>query len=169
MSTGMDAALRHFAEFLRLNWTGVQASAQSLKAIDTNELVADWAQANWELLVEPHLREQVASDESFLEPYGDGAECNGSSSRVWLPDAMPTYRIVCRQRGGDGLHDVLTDRVLEPPLGVIVLFEQFATRADGGWYKIDVPFDCVLGYLGEQEVLIPLDQVAFFAESIERS
>jgi hypothetical protein len=165
----MDAALRHFAEFLTKNWTGVRASTQGLKAIDANELLADWAQANWELLVEPHLREQVASRESFLEPYGDGAECNGSSSRVWLPDAMPTHRIVCRQRGTASFHDLLTDRVLEPPIGTVVLFEQFATRADGGWYKVDAPFDCVLGYLGEQEVLIPLEQVAFFAESTERS
>jgi len=168
VSAEMDAKLRHFAEFLRQNWAGVRATMQGLTTIDADELLADWAQANWELLVEPHLREQVGSHKSFLEPYGEGADCNDSSSRVWLPNALPTHRIVCRQRGDNGLRDLLTGRVLEPR-GTTVLFEQFAARADGGWYKVDVPFDCVLGYLGEQEVLIPLEQVAFFAESPESS
>ncbi len=160
----LDAAVRYFAEFLKQNWSGVRASTQGLETIDVDELIADWTQANWELLVEPHLREQTGCLKSFLEPYGDGAECNDSSSRVWLPNAIPTHRLVCRPRSGEGLHDMLTGRALSLAASESVEFEQFAARGDGGWYKIDAPFDCVLGSVHGKEVLIPVGEVAFLAE-----
>ena len=95
-----------FREFLNLSWP----VGKRLLASSSEETVGDWLQANWEILVEAPWRERMPG--GFLEPYGDGADCNGASSRVWLPDAIPTHRVICTHEKTDQFHDVLTNKTI---------------------------------------------------------
>jgi hypothetical protein len=131
--------------------------------VEADEILADWAQANWELLVETYCKEVAGESKVFLEPYGEGAECNSPSSRVWLPNATPTHRVVCRPVSGENMHDILTGSEVEATTGNVV-FDQFAARTEQGWYEVAPPFDCALGYLDEREVLIPIAQISFSLE-----
>jgi hypothetical protein len=133
--------------------------------VEADELLSDWTQANWELLVETAFKEILGERDVFLEPYGEGADCNDSSSRVWMPGATPTHRVMCHAREAANVRDELTDDTIELATGRVV-FDQFATRADNGWYKVAPPFDCVLGYLDEREVLIPVDRISFALEQL---
>ena len=67
-------------------------SLQKLSKHDpTGSLKDDWMQANWELIVEGLL----SDGRLVLEPYGEGADCNGASSRVLYPDwKMGRYPLI---------------------------------------------------------------------------
>ncbi|MCA9680303.1 MAG: hypothetical protein KC464_35065, partial [Myxococcales bacterium] len=63
-------AVRAFAATLATSWERLEAIA---RRTSTGSYLADWAQANWEMIVEGVL----PPGEDFLEVYGDGADCNG--------------------------------------------------------------------------------------------
>src|SRR4051812_18770283 len=86
-----DTLVREFANFLSSSWNSASISLSSDESYD--DLLADWLQANWEILVEAPL---FPGGAGFLEPYGDGAECNGDSSRVYNVAAVPTHRVLCQ-------------------------------------------------------------------------
>jgi hypothetical protein len=153
-------ALLSFADFLRRNWEhlGMKGNAWSPGSVDG--LWYDWAQANWELLLESVLQERIGKRDVYLEPYGNGADCNDRSSRVWKPEAIPTHRLLCRPRDGQTLGDLLTRQSVDTSCKDVV-FDQFASKTVDGWYRVGPPFDCVLGHLGEQEVLVPCAEVCF--------
>jgi hypothetical protein len=165
MNASLNEIMLRFAMFLSRSWAPVKETAAVLEDIDADEFMADWAQANWELLVETPFRELVGFGGAFLEPYGEGADCNDASSRVWMPSAIPTHRIVCRSRDGVGMHDLLAGKRIEPA-HAHVLFAHFAARSQHGWHESTPPFDCVLGYMDNQEVLVPVEQLSFDAEEI---
>lgn len=58
----------------------------------SDEILNDWMQANWELLVESRVCQPGLE---FLTVYGDGADCNDGSSRVWFPEALATHGVKC--------------------------------------------------------------------------
>lgn len=165
MKSSVDVVMRVFADFLSASWGIAHQVASSLEEVEGSELVSDWAQANWEILVEAPLREMVGSRAAFLDPYSDGAECNGKSSRVWEPEALPTHRIVCLPRPGAALLDLLTNRVVEVS-GSPLIFDHFAIHSEQGWHEEAAPFDCALAYHDDQEILLRLDQISFAAEEL---
>lgn len=167
MKYSLDEVLRTFAKFLHASWDGACEVARSLEQLDPTEFMSDWVQANWELLVETPFRELAGFGDAFLEPYGEGAECNEASSRVWKPEALPTHRIVCLPREAAPLLDMLTNRAIEVT-GRPLVFDHFAIESARGWHEEAPPFDCALAYHDDQEVLIRLDQISFVAEEIGR-
>ena len=105
----VDEIVRKFQQFLEASWQSVE---NMLPLTEEGEhLRLDWLQANWEILVEDTLRPDTIS---FLEFYGEGAECNGASSRVWKPDAEATHRICCVSKDGSEVTDLVTGRSIEP-------------------------------------------------------
>lgn len=62
------------------------------------EFLAEWAQVNWEMVVEAVV---ARTDKVFIDPYGDGADCNGASSRIWMPDAASTHVVSVVYRRAD--------------------------------------------------------------------
>ncbi len=108
--------LLSFRDFLSASWSSLPGCI--LDKDDGNEPINDWLQANWEILVEyplgPPLRLQV---------YGDGADCNGSSSRVFAPNDRPTYGIFIDEE---------------------FLFHSFG-RLKNQWFEQLPPFDYVKG------------------------
>lgn len=149
----LDGLVRGFARLLSSSWAEVQAAA---RLSHTGSYVRDWMQANWEMLVEGVL----PPDEVFLEVYGEGADCNTRSSRVYRPDVLPTHTIACVARADTG---VVTDRLSgeEVRLGPDGLaFEELATQSER-WYEIGPPFDCALLRNDGVAYLLRTDEVVF--------
>ena len=132
----IDAAVRAFATLLACSWSSIEVAA---KQVSTGSYVQDWMQTNWEMIVEGSL----PPGEVFLEVYGEGADCNDSSSRVYRPDALPTHAVVCTAPKRAGfVEDLLNHEQLT--LGAEGLpLEEFVTM-DEGWFARKPPFDCVL-------------------------
>jgi hypothetical protein len=156
--------MRGYAQFLTASWDAAWTNATLMKHVNPSEFMADWAQSNWELLVETAVRETFADGQGYLEVYGEGADCNDASSRVWRPQVLPTHRVMCRARENTMVVDLLTGRRLGASQSFI--FDHFAARSGGGWYMQTPPFDCVLGYLDTREVLISIEAVSFFIDAM---
>ena len=138
--------LKGFSSLLVDYWENLESLS---KNDPTGSLKVDWLQANWELLVEGFL-----SDGSLvLEPYGDGADCNGASSRVLYPDRLPNHRLVCKSSSDDLVYDFLNNQKLDTSKDEII-FDRFVCIGEDGWYYEAPPFDKILGeYAGESVVV----------------
>jgi hypothetical protein len=146
----IDEVVRRFHAFLQASLP-VVAQVPGMQADDG--LKADWLQANWETLVEAPTRE---NPREFLEVYGDGADCNGASSRVWYPQAMPTHRISCGP-AGTALRDVLSGETLAERL---LPFDRFVGW-DGNQYNEASSLNFVMLERGGTPVIVGVDEVVF--------
>jgi hypothetical protein len=138
--------LTQFSSLLVLYWENLLLL---VKEDSTGSLKDDWLQANWELIVEGLLDDKNI----VLEVYGDGADCNGESSRVLYPDRQPTHRLICKPLDGNYIYDVLNEKSLDITQGDII-FDRFVSIGEDGWYHELPPFDKILGeYAGEAVVV----------------
>jgi hypothetical protein len=121
----IDAVVRRFARLLAAAWSEVLDAS---RLSTTGSFLQDWLQANWEIMVEASLEPGV-----FLEVYGEGADCNERSSRVYRPDGTATHAVVCLPRLGAGTaQDILGGRhVAFTDAGLSM--EAFVSR-EGTWY-----------------------------------
>jgi hypothetical protein len=144
----VDEAVRVFRHVVVSSWSAIEG----ISARDrTGSFRADWLQANWESIVEAGL---AGGSPIYLQPYGNGADCNPRSSRVWRPDAIPTHEIVCAPKGDGTLYDELTKRQL---IGSVAL-EKFGTIVNGYFVEAS-PFDRVK--LDGSDATLPVDGVTF--------
>lgn len=152
-----DATVRRFRDTIRASWAYLNAATAEAPARSLRE---DWLQAAWEILVEG----VVCEKDEFLEIYGDGADCNGASSRVWLPGALPTHRIECEAKPGAVLRDVLTGHEL--PSGPLAI-DRFVAW-DGRQYDEAPPFDYVLVEHGDLEAVVRAEDTVFLKAHVEQ-
>lgn len=152
----LDLALGTFLDVLRSGWVSVGDLA-ALKGVAAEVLRADWAQANWEAIVEA----AVSEGHLYIEPYGDGADCNSIGSRVWMPGAKSTHVVSCYPLAGISVVDrLLGQDVTFPGEGLPV--DRFACLTDEGWYEERPPFDHVLTILpGGREALFLASDMRF--------
>ncbi len=124
--------------------------------IAIEELKNDWLQANWEILVEAVL----CKSGEFLEVYGDGADCNGSSSRVCFSDALPTHKIICRTKDKECFEavDKLSGEIVETHN---TLFHSF-TFFDGENYFLNKTLNAVVFEKGDRIYVFNIDEINFF-------
>lgn len=153
MNSSLNDQIRKFSNFLNLSWNAVEETFQGL---DEQDMKDDWFQANWELLVERGLGVGV-----FLEVYGNGADCYGASSRITFNEELPTHSIVCRSKYNRPLVDLLNKKNLEDS-DEFPIFDRLVTITDNGWYIENTPFDKALCFLGDDEVILNLDDISFF-------
>lgn len=143
-----DQQLARFSEFLSNCWLTV---SETLSA--DQERLDDWKQANWEILVESLL---VPASNTFLEVYGSGADCNGSSSRVWRPEALPTHRIRCQGS---------TQRTIDVLTGKNVVVQDLTFDRLVAWkgekYVEAPPFDHVLLESDDEIFVVRLSELEF--------
>lgn len=158
----MTGAITAFAHALSAAWPAVVQLSEHVRGDARESLFPDWCQAMWEMLVE------VAATENgtpvFLEVYGEGADCNPRSSRVYLPDALPTASIRCVPRSGRTVVDVLTG----DPIDLLeqgIALDRLVRRDGRGWYEEGTPFDHVL-LSGTNDIVVPLSDVEFVLEAI---
>lgn len=156
-----DLLLPKFAAFLAGCWDDLSIFFEN----DTSEsMQIDWLQASWELLVEGLLR---WPEGLVLEPYGDGADCNGASSRILYPELLATHRVVCRPREGTVVNDLLNKRRLDMTRGSVV-FDRFVCIEENGWYYELPPFDKILGVYRGESVVIGFDNIGFELELVSQ-
>ncbi len=153
----LQCALVVFREALMSSWDRVQQLALTIPGRGAEEFLSDWAQATWEMLVEAAVSSEAPV---YLEPYGEGADCNDIGSRVWHPGVSSTHSIRCVPVDGNTFQDALTGRTLLAPSGGLVL-DQFVTLTENGWYRPGPPFDYVLALQDNTELVLPLDRVKF--------
>lgn len=108
----IDEIVRKFQQLLEASWQSVECLLPLTG--EGEDLRLDWLQANWEIFVEGVIRLYPEYAQCFVEFYGEGAECNGASSRVWEPDAEATHRICCVPKDGSEVTDLVTGRSIEP-------------------------------------------------------
>ncbi len=125
--------INSFRQFLNVSWSTLpdllKDRQKSWDAID------DWYQTNWETIVETQINIVRQENEMVvLEIFGNGADCNGSSSRVFLPESLPTHCIKVNDR---------------------YRFNSFGTKYETGWFEITYPFDFIK-VLDEDEIEIIL-------------
>ena len=144
--------LENFRIFLEVSWDRITAVTDARP--DGDSLLDDWLQANWELLVEASV---CSTPNEFLEIYGDGADCNSPSSRVWKPDATPTHQIYCIALSHDGAEDKFTGRSIsieELTFGRFVNWE-------GKKYGSSPPFNSILLERSNEIFLVSVNDVRF--------
>lgn len=155
----LPVAIEIFLELLRAEWDNMSKLARLLQTANESFL-ADWAQGNWESVVEAAMASIVGPGQVFLEPYGDGADCNSVGSRVWMPGVSSTHVINCVPRAGLVAWDYLMNAELEfSPDGLPV--DRFVTLTRQGWYSEEPPFEYVLAYTEGREVLVRASDVDF--------
>lgn len=120
--------------------------------IESDALIDDWMQFHWELIVECGLRTR---DELYLNPYGSGADFNGESSRILLPEKLPTHEVCCCPKVPYTEH---ISGVNRNDIGKVYSFDSFVSTR-GAWYVPEPPFDCVLLSTDEDPKVIPLDVI----------
>jgi hypothetical protein len=98
-------AIMGFGQFLNASWNSVDELIRINEKQSSNETINDWLQANWELLVE----RRVLGVDEYLQVYGEGADFNGSSSRITDFKSIATHRIVVKSRSSGNLFDALNN------------------------------------------------------------
>ena len=159
----VDKIVRNYQSFINNAWPCVEI-IKKLDDPNLEYLDEDWFQSNWEIMVEGVLCEPGSE---FLEIYGSGADCNGDSSRVFLPKANPTHRIYCRGLTGNKILDVISKKEVNIS---DYTWDQFVSW-DGNWHGQCPPFDFVLlenrnkNNLGTNEKQLD-DQIAIHSREI---
>lgn len=133
----------------------LESNLAKLNSRIDDELIDDWLQSNWEILVESQV---CKAGREFLEVYGEGADCNASSSRVWLPDALPTHRVlVVLEKDSTNL---LTGSVIPKTDNEVIVFDRFVSW-DGEHYSYDGPLNSLLADKSGEELLLPIEHTKF--------
>lgn len=133
-------------------------------AVSFEDYFYDWAQANWELLVE---RVVCSPNETFVI-YGSGSDYEaGIHSRVFFHKAEATHEIICLAKTSaiDSISGAEVDLTRYD-------FDAFVS-VDKEWFDISPPFNYIL--LTEKEavgcdyvqVVVPIEQVNIRAQKIE--
>ncbi len=146
-----------FRSFLSASWVVVMKYTE---ARNDESLILDWMQANWEILVETTLCTQP---NEYLEVYGDGADCNGDSSRVWMPKALPTHRIVCLPSQEFEVVDEISKSQLDPgnkTFNRFVSWNQFQ-------YQDCPPFDFALLEDVNNIYIVPVSSITFHLKAVD--
>ncbi len=152
-------AIGAFVSAVSASWPAVTTALGKSQRLTRNELLDDWLQSMWEMIVEASLSRGGAT--IFLEVYGEGADCNPRSSRVYRPDALPTSAIHCFPSNVSSLiTDALTgNEIVFPDEGLPI--DRFV-RLDGlGWYNEAPPFDHVLVSAGGREAVLKCEHLDF--------
>jgi hypothetical protein len=136
----LDHNVRLFQDLLVAAWPTVQ-SAEPLQ--DDGDFLADWVQANWEIIVERPL---LQADDVTLAAYGrERGERRGS------------HVIVCVSKSGEQMFDLLGRIRIAAPQ---VILRELVTMV-GAQYYPTVPFDCALVDDGGIERVVGADDVRF--------
>ena len=147
----LDELIEIFRALLNSFWMKMQVFATD---VEGESMLNDWKQANWELIVESNLFQE---EDLHLEPYGEGADYYGDSSRIIRPEALPTHAVCCQSESE--VTDLLTgNMVVFPREGFPI--ECFVTLRDG-WYYEEPPFDCVLIIKGKEQLVVRIEDVNF--------
>jgi hypothetical protein len=144
----IKTAIETFVSALNSTWGGV---SRLQEASTQQGLVADWAQASWESIVEAAL--SAGEIPLRLVVYGDGADIYGASSRFSDPEAEATHEVRCRPIGNEAVDHLSEMPIADKPDGYTL--DRFVTLR-GQWYEEAPPFDFALVTYDETEFVVPI-------------
>ncbi len=126
--------------------------------VDFDDFFHDWAQSNWELLVE----RVVCGVQESLVIYGSGSDYEAADySRVFFHSLQPSHEVICVSL--DKAIDSFTNEEVDLSL---YSFEGFVSL-DNGLCDTAPPFNFVMFHErrvyggGYRHVVIPLEQITF--------
>jgi hypothetical protein len=156
----INTVMNNFSEFLNSSWAFIDVFHKPDEII--NETMDDWLQANWEILVE----RKVCNPNEFLEVYGDGADCNGTNSRVTYFDKLPTHVVKVRQKN-NSLFEYYSGEYIDQSDNSYI-FKQFIGKREAK-FSINPPFDFVEVLNDEQTgtLCFHKNDVDFFIDASE--
>ncbi len=140
-----------YRALLNAMWEKINSLANN---IEGDSLLNDWKQVNWELIVEQNL---PVGETTLLQPYGEGADFYGDSSRIIYPEALPTHAVSCCSQ--NGAVDQITGNSISFPTEGFEL-DCFVTIREG-WYFEEPPFDCVLVFDNDDQFVFLIENVTF--------
>ena len=133
----------------------------NLFIVDFDDFYSDWAQANWELLVE---RIFCGIKESLVI-YGSGSDFEAAShSRVFFNSRLATHKIMCSPK--TECVDALSKKIIDLDG---YEFDCFVC-AKNGWFQPEPPFDHILFesiHTNKDPVLINVKAIDFSFVKIE--
>jgi hypothetical protein len=140
----VTTTMNSFRNFLNISWNGLPDFIKNTE--ESSWLIDDWYQTNWETLVETNINQIIEKEKLpigfvTLEAFGSGADCNGSSSRVFNPNALATHYIQVNN---------------------IYRFDSFGELNDKNYYEISYPFNFAK-VIDEQEIeiILPASNLIF--------
>lgn len=146
----------NFRIFLNAGYPSWRRSAEISLVHDRgylDEAFYDWAQANWELLVERPL----CKTGEFLKVYAAGSDYEAQLySRVFFHNATPTHEIGC-ESSRRVVVDLLSGNDFDPGA---CQFDRLVARKDS-WFEDEPPFDHVLLVDGSTQYMASIVEVAF--------
>lgn len=147
----INEILEDYISLLRLSWSSIE---QLISTDSTGSFKDDWLQANWELIVE----RQLMSSDMYLEVYGDGADCNGASSRVLFPEKIATHSIILKSNSEDEIYDILGESYVDSDDDNII-FQKFVTIKEDDWYYEETPFDKIEALYKDETIVVDFNTV----------
>ncbi len=157
-------AIINFRDFLCGSYEVWQKSARAIVSREQTtmeEVYGDWAQANWELLVE----RVICETGEWLDLYGSGSDYEEAAhSRVFFREIAHPVREIAVKPLSEPLIDLLTGNPVDFS---VASFEELVTLA-GTWYHAAPPFDHVLLREGDSLFLVPVSEIRFITRKIKR-
>ncbi|MFH2122372.1 MAG: hypothetical protein ABIJ50_02670 [Pseudomonadota bacterium] len=147
----LDELIDIFRALLNNCWIKIQIFKTD---VEGEYLLNDWKQFNWELIVENNLFQRR---DFYLEPYGEGADYYGDSSRILRPEALPTHTVCCHSE--NEVIDLLTGNMVTFSSEGLPL-ECFVAIRDG-WYFEEPPFDCILIIKDRKQLVVRIKDINF--------
>jgi hypothetical protein len=128
---------------------------------EPEEVLYDWLQASWEMLVESAL---FYGFKNYLPIYGQGADLGiNKSSRVSSPSATPTHKITCTSR------DVAYDHLSKARIQINSFeFEEFVSL-DGEWYSLNNDITHAMLSNQDMQYVVSIDDINFELVKITRT
>ena len=154
----LDIAIKKFASFLSKSFNTILPLLKNRIYTDDESSIADWMQANWEVLVESN----VLSYNERLEVYAAGADFNGASSRITFPDAYPTHKVLVKPKNEETFDYLNKEKFRLQNCR----FEELVSMKKG-FYHIEPNFDYVLITDDKTERVLKLDDVYFELGNVE--
>lgn len=146
----LNSLLKDYIDFLNNALPFCRATLSQTKYGE--DILHDWFQANWEMIVESAL---FYGSKRYLPIYGQGADLATGSSRVSNPDAVATDKIYCTS--SEPVYDYISKNHVDVRQ---LEFEEFVGW-DSDWYSVECALDCVLLSDDNEEYVVSIDTIQF--------
>ena len=155
----LNELIKIFLEVLNDTWPKMH----SLIREDGDSILIDWMQATWEFVVENNIQNSDYNPYIYLNPYGEGADFYGTSSRILTPEAQPTHEVCCYS--STPIKDYLSKTTVSFPKKAFPI-DCFVSMQNGLCYE-KPPFEYAFIFIdNDQKYVFKIDELNFTLNKI---